>query len=830
MHPLLAIFVIDDLIYIAVFAIAAAGIALLLAPKPPSIDQPQGSKDRTMVVERGTFTPYLRGRRRIGSQILWLSNLETGKNGSGPTGQWVYSQEAWVALCVGPAWKLTNIREDGHSIWNGSITRATHPSGTRVATFGRLTPSHVNKSKFVGEAFRIYWGEDLQPVNTWLGAATRVGVSSRWPSLCYIQWEPKDLFTQTTWKQIDYEIECLPESSTLTAEDPLILGNEHAASGSAPIIGHQNGSTPSGYFKVVTNKNFPQGTRIRVSGNSANGDYTVRKDERTFSGGTSTTWARLLWVYETVSGANSSGTVKKLIPSTNDGPNPAYVLDEMLFAQWPQGIGLDRDEWDTDTLEDLATLAALEEIPASIIANGGAFASESVEALMSDTGFVISFNVKEGLHRVIPIREPSVIPAVPEEAICDPLPQITTVHQEKPATFVTFDYEDRNHNFRTGTLSAGDDGEASGGERQKAAKETLKTVTDFLTAAIVVDRRGLERQSEAATYKLFVNHEGRYLYPGEAITAENIPERLRVVDVTIEPLTAVVEVNAVTDFMANVVSDHTEEDSPPEETEEEATEEKSSHHTDPVPPPAAWNGADPQNAGGQTNGPGGASLWTPRIRNHAAVTGATIYISKDDTDFEPMGQSSVHAAGGVLLDTMPNNATEIDTGPDVTLIGPDLGLIRDLTADTDAWDAGEQLLIVGTEIMFLKSYDVVDDTTITLRGIKRGQLGSSYAAHAVDDLAFVLPVHYVETFKHRWLVPGATVYIRICTSSPNGTEALDDVPSYTYTVPAAAYLGWSVTNPTELRDLDVANGTPNDLAKVLGTTISEDLLKGERNA
>ena len=178
----------------------------------------------TTLSQRGSYVPLLVGRRRIGSIFAWagdrITKKETisgGKGGKGGGGgffggpkqkQKIYFENGWHILCVGPANKIHRIWQHGEIIFGTEFEEAlnptTHPSGTTV--------------DFGGEGqMTVFWGEKLQPINTDLGDANRVSISSRWPFMCYVYWEVKRLGTSPIWPLIEYEVEVRPKNVNISA-------------------------------------------------------------------------------------------------------------------------------------------------------------------------------------------------------------------------------------------------------------------------------------------------------------------------------------------------------------------------------------------------------------------------------------------------------------------------------------------------------------------------------------------------------------------------------------------------------------------------------------
>lgn len=182
----------------------------------------------TTLSQRGAFVPLLVGRRRLGAIFAWAGdrrtrneNISGGKGGKGGGGigslfgggkqkQKVFLENGWHVLCVGPAFKIWRIWQHGEIIFGHEsqepLTPATHPSGSTVdfGSEGLMT---------------IFWGEIDQPINTDLGDPSRIGISSRWPFLCYVYWETKRLGTSPVWPLIEYEVEVRPLNSNVSGSD-----------------------------------------------------------------------------------------------------------------------------------------------------------------------------------------------------------------------------------------------------------------------------------------------------------------------------------------------------------------------------------------------------------------------------------------------------------------------------------------------------------------------------------------------------------------------------------------------------------------------------------
>jgi hypothetical protein len=163
------------------------------APKPPKVDTTQGPDRST------TPSAHLRAVRARaqahGGNILWrTSGSPTTSIGCryGHFAEWV------DALGVGPGWKLHDPGEWQSDSQGTSRAHHTLPSFVRPAGPPDPAPARPSPRAY------IYWARTCSP-RTFLGNAARVGITSRWPSLCY-RLGAEALGVSVTTGQIDYDI------------------------------------------------------------------------------------------------------------------------------------------------------------------------------------------------------------------------------------------------------------------------------------------------------------------------------------------------------------------------------------------------------------------------------------------------------------------------------------------------------------------------------------------------------------------------------------------------------------------------------------------------
>lgn len=189
------------LITLAITLAASVALSFILRKKPQG-DVRIDDTPSTLTV-RGSWTNVVIGVRLVapvfawrGDRIIRQESQGGGKGGGGGGGSVsVYYETGVHILATGPVRRLLRIEDNGEVIFDRVITSIDTPSGTELQT-----------SK--GDRFVIYWGEEDQPINTFLGHADRLGVASRWPFFCYVVWIEKRLGEYSgRWGQTQYVID-----------------------------------------------------------------------------------------------------------------------------------------------------------------------------------------------------------------------------------------------------------------------------------------------------------------------------------------------------------------------------------------------------------------------------------------------------------------------------------------------------------------------------------------------------------------------------------------------------------------------------------------------
>lgn len=256
-------------------AAASAAFGLLAKSLLPKGKRPEIDQKKPSLASRGTFIPILIGRHQIKPNILhvWGRTVTEeghaggkGVSGSGSTQQ-VYRENAWHSICVGPARKLHEIRENDKVIWTSAdagsafvrgISADTHPSGSTISV-----PGHGS--------FRIYWGEQDQPVDPVLSA--ELGHDTRHKFMCYVMWIQKRLGGSTVWGDLAYDVECRPYKTgdTFAHTGPYEGSNGLPERLQRSVGWFQNGlgpaSTPSPHDILLALDGIPGVALVKLAGN-----------------------------------------------------------------------------------------------------------------------------------------------------------------------------------------------------------------------------------------------------------------------------------------------------------------------------------------------------------------------------------------------------------------------------------------------------------------------------------------------------------------------------------------------------------------------------------
>jgi hypothetical protein len=757
----------------------------------------------TTLSDRGSYIQYVIGRRRIGPVFGWAgqrwivaraksTGATGGKGGGGESSVYVdfYHERGVHWLCVGPAYRLNRIWKNGKQILSRPISRDSHPSGTSI-TVGPNT-------------FEIYWGEENQPVNTYLGASGRMGVTSRWPGVCYILWKDMALGQQAVWPQMEYDIEVVPQDADLSTLTGAIRYGNGVLTGSAySINGSGLGTGGAGYFRITQaggaslRKRFHPGRRIQIVGNSYAGggpaDLTVFKS--TYNSVTGNT---RVYVYENIGVANSAGTLQTYERTiADDGVSMAHAIDYMLTAEWPKGLGIDPTDaitdFQTSTWSELKDLFDDEDIPGSFIVKDGEEAGAVLGRLFHDLGLFLSWNSQLGQWWIYPVREETTIPTIPNNAILR-VPKHAVNHGGVvSASRVDYTFTDRERKYKDTTIEVANDAEWELRSHPKTRRHDLMTAIGIKIAARIAERRALEDINDTAGYEIKTGRETRFMVPGQVFKTDQTGTlQLRLTEVGINTNNNEVRLRALVDTyglekptyetgQGGGLEDDNNDDYVEEDLAQGASETEGGGPGGSPAGGGSGGGGPPGYTGPNTSGEDGGATGAPagvifnRIRANTTSGQAGIYVSRDDITYTFVGTTSNYQTGGPLRDAIGAGESSPITGKEFDILGPDIGIVEDLSGDTARLNSGHQLVFINDEIFFLESITIDGSGTYaTLDKMYRAKYNTAAAAHSISDNIFIVPFDRLTVISDPLMDPGTTMYIKVVpTSTADGTDSVD---------------------------------------------------------
>lgn len=767
------------LVQVGLFALGV-GLSWLAGRLLKEKKQPGTPDAPTTLATRGSFVQRVLGRRKVAAVFGWAGERASRKEGGGGgkgglfggggDKEKIWTESGWHQLAVGPGQILHEIEQAGKVIFKGPITNISHPSGSFISLGGE-------------GGFFIYWGEVDQPINFFLGGTGVVlgnatGVFSRWPHCMYIDWRGKRLGTSPVWPALNYDIEIGP-SATYLSDTPASMVGDFVLDGQSEILsaipildGNSvvNGAEGTGLFRFTTlqfrepQPAFFTGGRLRLTGNGSlpDQDYNILKVEHQVDFVFPNNKLRSTRVYPVggISGASVDGNIQAYTTDVTNGYNLAHLLADLWFSAWPHGIKKSQSIFDMPSMEALGTLMVTEDLRGSLIASDG----KDLRALFANThqdmGVLLPYNFTTGKLQFVSIREPSgQLPNLTTDALVK-VTETVVRHGPNKVDRLLFTFPDQENRFREQPIGVDDTGHVSRQEFFRARTVTIESTVLFPTAAKIAERRSQE-EVNAVTHKLSSNRAARLLLPGNQITAAGIPEVLLVTAVTTDPLSGLVVVDCMPDFLG---------------AKKSAFIAPSGEPVTPVQlalPDLMFKAFEiPEWISGPFQ-----AVAALRVRAHNQITGAVIHISRDDSTFTAKTTDLTNMQGGDLTNAIAiDDLMEQDLGPIFDLVGPDIANVLDLSADLVSWRSGRQLVCINDELFFLKTIDSLGGNSYQMRGLIRARYDTRPAAHAAGSDIYIFQDDDGSPITDVLIEPQVTLYMK-SQAFGNGSTDLGSVDS-----------------------------------------------------
>lgn len=415
----------------------------------------------------------------------------------------------------------------------------------------------------------------------------------------------------------------------------------------------------------------------------------------------------------------------------------------------------------TGSLFELIQLADAEGLVGSVLARDGEEAGVVLGTILQDLGSFMP-RVCDGRIGFMPIRQvdPSEVIELHEDQELPALAEIETVHLDRHVDRAMFSFPDVDRQFRETVIQIDDDGQPLLSGNVRGQVLPVATVKDYLVAAKVAERRSQEELAGGARLTFFMARGAHRLLPGRVITIPSLEGQWRVVEVGGDDRTGRTQVEAVLDHYGAPAATYEQESIPTSGGGGVAPAENLRKSFIEIP----------EHAGD----PGLVQVAPLRIRAHDQIQAQEIHLSADGSTYvDVIGDGHRHTGGLLTSGVAIDDPWVIEQGPTFDRDGPadDLtDLVEDLSSNESAWRAGRQLVVIDSEIFFLRGVTALGGGSYRLDGLIRARFDTQRAAHAIGATAFILLIDQLSPVADPLIYPGATVYMK---QQPFASSALD---------------------------------------------------------
>lgn len=379
------------------------------------------------------------------------------------------------------------------------------------------------------------------------------------------------------------------------------------------------------------------------------------------------------------------------------GLNPAHIIYQLLTAQYPHGANMDLDLIDKTSLIAVGSQMETDNLGMNMVV-GGDQNTSTVEAalqqVLTDAGISMTLSIDGRLYFSL-IREPATAPPEVRSDVFESLPEADVFHGgDKQKSKVVFEFSDADRKYRTSDIVFSDGGLTSAQQGVKETRADISTVTSPAVAQQVANRRSQEVLGDQVNIRIRVGRGATSLLPGQIVNLQGFGY-CRVIDKIMgDGNTA--EVNLLQDALS--VPESGQLFGSDDATTDEAAAIDQAFAFFEVP--------------AEISGDGSLEIMVARVRDNAGIAGAGVWVSADGGSYTQVGFQNQASIGGLLDSELSgSSAATVVAGPTFEPQNDDIVNALDLTGDSTSYNDGRQLLIVGTEIMFLESVTAQSEST-----------------------------------------------------------------------------------------------------------------------
>ena len=393
------------------------------------------------------------------------------------------------------------------------------------------------------------------------------------------------------------------------------------------------------------------------------------------------------------------------------------MLEQLLFEPYPFGAGMDRSQWDMESLEDLGELLVEEGITTHVRPEGGKTIESAIVDVLADLSVLIPRNPITGLMTFVPVREPSGdIAYLNEHLLTDPLPELTQVFGDtKTPTEAVFTFRDRKAKFEPAPIGHDNAGRVFYEQWENSKNVNLATCRDFNSAATCASRRAQEELAQKVAVRINALRGAREILPGQVFFAAGINALLRCTATKPSTESGNTEIDAAVDVFGS-------------SSASEAGKRLYNKRLSPQPEPNYLEAVVQRPS---------LRLVFPHQAAHDKVAGCTVYISTNGTDFSYLGSIQRSSWAGELESGLSAAAT--GTIVQTTPIGITQKL--DLSSDAARFNAGGQVALIGDplglhELVYVESITEISSERHQLNNMLRGRESTPAVAWSAQTPVF----------------------------------------------------------------------------------------------
>jgi len=736
--------------YLIVMAALSYAVQYLLAPKLGD-DNPLDDS-RTLPSTRGSLSSFLLGRLRVGPLIGFVGGRMTTKESTGGGGggkggggggsdpkTTIYHESGMHIISIGRGKKLNAIYQAGQKITTSPISRSSTTATVDLGKEGKFT---------------IYWGLDDQPVSEHLYGLT--GLASTFPHVFYVVWHKKRLGTNAVWPQLEYDVEVEhPADLTLPSNGEYLSGKGTGSYFSTTVLntrvytsaylienGYESilGSAQTSGFATASASDEAADLNLGTTLERELLDYKAEVVNVWYNEDASAGFEYVIFVTAALPASVGSSVPLRRVIQEYSGVNPASALYQMLFAEYPHGLGWDTSLFNTSDFNALATFFKDSELsPCTILLRSGKSFKDAIGMLMQDFGLQLFYDAATAEYRIKAVRSGATAKTLTAHEYKTDNYDSSMAYSVLGASRTVYSFKDSARKFSASTILLTDDWNAKYSGDPNTNKIELNTITDLTTASMVASRREQEGSLDSAL-TLRVSAARVDLMPNDLVEIENISGAYRVLNIKYMPDNSYITVSFVLDSYS-----------------------VTNNYEAQLPSPGIPGLIDPSEdaavgliEGNRISIKDQNGCIAFRIRDNGYIVGSSLYTSDTGSSYT-LVDSFFYCTGGTLIDTLPVTDALLEAGPEISVLGPDITDVEDLVGSEELWRSGYQMAVIGTEICYLQGFDV---STNTLTGLMRGRRGTKIQEHASGTPVFIFTEDNIALFERSFMVPGADVYIK----------------------------------------------------------------------